>query len=299
LILISLLIFQKRGSIKKRLMIPLILTIFCSTTITLLLKYNEEKKGQPIVLLMSNYFVASLICLILLVITPNTKYSFITFGFGAALAFIFVFSFFIFTKAVAVAGAALASVSARLSVIIPIILSIIIFSEQPDSNQVVGFLLALITIILFYFSLKIVSLGKLKLLDYSYLFLLLLGIGFNDFCMKIFQHWRSEIEEPFFLFSIFTFAFIYTLTYSFIKQIKVERSTMIRGAILGIPNVFSSYFLLGALAQLPAIIVYPVTNVSIIFLTTLGAAIIWKERLNVFGKFALLFGCVAILFLSC
>jgi drug/metabolite transporter (DMT)-like permease len=280
-------------------MIPLILTIFCSTTITLLLKFNEEKKGQPIVLLMSNYFVASLICLIVLLITPNTKYSFITFGFGAALAFMFVFSFFVFTKAVALAGAALASVSARLSVIIPIILSMLLFSEQPNNNQVFGFLLALITIILFYFLLKTISLGKLKLFDYSCLLLLLLGIGFNDFCMKAFQHWRSEIEKPFFLFSIFTFAFIYTLTYSFIKQIKVDRSTVIRGAILGIPNVFSSFFLLGALAQLPAIIVYPVTNVSIILLTTLGAAIIWKERLNVFGKFALIIGCVAILFLSC
>ena len=127
-------------------MIPLILTILCSTTITLLLKYNDEKKGNPIVLLMSNYFVASLVCLTLFVATPATNYSLPTLFFGALLALMFVFSFFAFTKAVSVAGAALASVSARLSVIIPIILSMLLFSEQPNNKQAFGFLFVLVTI---------------------------------------------------------------------------------------------------------------------------------------------------------
>ena len=135
-------------------------------------------------------------------------------------------------------------------------------------------------------------------MDYSYLILLLIGIGLNDFCMKIFQHWRPETEQPLFLFSIFTFAFVYTFIYILVKQIKLQRETIVRGAVLGIPNIFSSFFLLGALAQLPAIIVYPVSNISIILLTTLGAAVIWKERLNMFGKLALVVGIVAILFLS-
>jgi len=279
-------------------MIPLILTILCSTSITLLLKHNDEKRGNAIVLLMSNYFVATLICLILLFLAPNSNFSITTLVFGALLALMFVFSFFIFTKAVAVAGAALASVSARLSVIIPIILSMLIYSEQPNKKQFLGFLFALITILLFYNSLKNVSHKKLKIMDYSYLILLLIGIGLNDFCMKIFQHWRPETEQPLFLFSIFTFAFVYTFIYILVKQIKLQRETIVRGAVLGIPNIFSSFFLLGALAQLPAIIVYPVSNISIILLTTLGAAVIWKERLNMFGKLALVVGIVAILFLS-
>ncbi len=279
-------------------MINLILTILCSTSITLLLKHNDEKKGDPIVLLMSNYFIASLVCLILWFATPNTKFSITTLAFGALLAFMFVLSFFVFTKAVSVAGAALASVSGRLSVIIPIILSMVFYSEHPNSKQVFGFLFALITILLFYYSLKNVSHKKLIIVDYSYLFLLLFGIGLNDFCMKIFQHWRPETEKPLFLFSIFSFAFVYTLIYVLTKRIKLERETVARGAILGIPNIFSSFFLLGALAQLPAIIVYPVTNICIILLTTLGAALIWKERLNLFGKFALIVGIIAILFLS-
>ena len=67
---------------------------------------------------------------------------------------------------------------------------------------------------------------------------------------------------------------------------------------MGVPNNFSTFFLLGALTQLQAIIVYPVTNIGIIVLTTLGAAIIWKERLNIFGKWALIVGIIAIFLLS-
>ena len=279
-------------------MFPLILTILCSTSITLILKYNDEKKGTPIVLLISNYFVATLISLSFLLLSPSKTYSFSTMFFGAFLAFVFVFSFFVFTKAVAVAGAALASVSARLSVIIPIIFSMLIFHEQPKYNQITGFVFTLLTILLFYYSLITSSQGKLALIDYFYLLFLLIGIGLNDFCLKIFEQTRPRTDTPFFLFSIFVFAFVYTSAYVLVKRIRVTRQTLLIGTVLGVPNIFSSFFLLGALAKLPAIIVYPVTNIGIILLTTLGAAIIWKERLNVCGKWALVVGLIAIFLLS-
>jgi drug/metabolite transporter (DMT)-like permease len=68
--------------------------------------------------------------------------------------------------------------------------------------------------------------------------------------------------------------------------------------VLGIPNVFSTIFLLGALSMLPAILVYPFMNVGIILFTTLLAFILWKEKLNRWGVFALASGLLAILFLS-
>ena len=280
-------------------MIPLILTILCSTTITLLLKYNDEKKGTAIVLLTANYFVATIITLLFLLFTPNNSYSIVTLLFGALLAFMFVFSFFMFTKAVSVAGAALASVSARLSVVIPIVFSMIFFNEKANYFHIPGFIFTLFTTFLFYYSLRNGSPTKTaKLTDYLYLLFLLMGIGLNDFCMKIFEQKRPETDTSFFLFGIFFFAFIYSAIYVFVNKIKIERQTLAIGAVLGVPNIFSSFFLLGALTQLPAIIVYPVSNIGIILLTTLAAAIIWKERLNPFGKCALISGLVAILLLS-
>jgi hypothetical protein len=128
--------------------------------------------------------------------------------------------------------------------------------------------------------------------------MVLIGIGIGDFCLKIFQHWRSPNEKALFIFVVFLSAFIYTSLVIYQKSIPIHRNVFLRGAILGLPNVFSTVFLLMALAELEAIIVYPTTNIGIILLTALGAAIIWKEKLNPIGVIALLSGILAIIFLS-
>ena len=76
------------------------------------------------------------------------------------------------------------------------------------------------------------------------------------------------------------------------------KETALWGLALGVPNVFSTVFLLAALALVPAIIVYPLINVGIILFTTLLAFVIWKEKLNRWGILALTSGLLAILFLS-
>jgi hypothetical protein len=47
-------------------MLPLFLTILCSTTIALILKHSDTKQGEPIVLLAGNYLTAGVIGLLLM-----------------------------------------------------------------------------------------------------------------------------------------------------------------------------------------------------------------------------------------
>lgn len=279
-------------------MIALLLTVLCSSSIALILKYNDTRDGNPLLLLAGNYFIAAIISFGFILADLNATVSIETFIFGVLLAFLFVASFFAFAKAVGAAGTALATVSSRLSVIVPLLLSIVIYQEEPTVYQFVGIFLAFITIILFYFSLRNESSKKLRFIDYFYLIAVLVGIGLNDFCMKVFQQWRPEVEKSYFIFIIFSAATIYTTFVIFIKQIPLKSIVLIRGGILGVPNMFSTFFILLALAQLPAIVVYPMTNIGIILLTALGAWIIWREKLNMYGKWALVSGIIAILFLG-
>ncbi len=279
-------------------MFPLLLTILSSTIIALILKYSGTRKGNPVLLLCGNYFAATVIMLILILSENKVVYSTETFLFGVALGLLFFLGFFAFAKAVSTAGASLSAVSSRLSVIIPISMSIIIFGEIPSYFQLSGIILALVTILLFYFSIRQFSGGTFHRMDYFYLFALIIGIGINDFSFKVFQNWRPGEEKNFFILTIFFFAFIYSLSYLLFKKMKFEPHTLTTGIILGIPNVFSSYFLLGALNQLPAIIVYPSINIGIIVLTSLAAFLIWKEKMNVYGWWAMGFGIGAILLLS-
>jgi drug/metabolite transporter (DMT)-like permease len=279
-------------------MFALFLTIVCSTSIALILKYNDTRGGNPLLLLTANYFVAAIIGYIFILADPSSSYSTKTLLFGAFLAMLFVASFFSFAKAVTSAGTALATVSSRLSVIVPLILSMLIYREKPSYIQMTGLVFALITIILFYYSLRNAKVTHLKFLDYFYLLAVLIGIGLSDFGMKVFQQWRPQTEKPYFIFTIFLCSFFYTFIIVMIQGIQLNKPVIIRGGILGIPNVFSTFFLLLALAQLPAILVYPMTNIGIILFTALGAAVIWKEKLNRFGKLALFFGILAIALLG-
>ena len=128
--------------------------------------------------------------------------------------------------------------------------------------------------------------------------LVLLGVGVADFGMKIFEMSWLHSAKSFFLFSLFFSAFLFSSAIMKFKGIKFEKATFIRGAVVGVPNMFSSFFLISALTQLPAIMVYPVTNIGIIILTTILANIFWKERLNKYGLLSLLAGIAAIIFLG-
>lgn len=276
----------------------LFLTILCSTSIALILKYSDTKKGEPIVLLAGNYLVASIIAFVLLLLDESKIFSVTTLLFGIGLGLLFVISFFAYAKAISYSGTGLATTSSRLSVIIPIVLSIIIFNEEPKSNHLIGFVFTFITFILFYFSVKGNHRDGAGLVKYLVLLAVFIGIGINDFAMKVFKSWKSPAEESYFVLFIFSSAFIYSSLFILVKKIKIEKHTSGWGLVLGIPNVFSTIFLLGALALLPAILVYPLMNVGIIVLTTLLAFIIWKEKLNRWGVLALISGILAIVILS-
>ena len=278
-------------------MLPLLLTILCSTSIALILKHSDTKQGEPIVLLAGNYLTAGVIGLLLMLL-KDTSYSVETFIFGALLGLLFVASFFAFAKAVAAAGTALATISSRLSVIIPIVFSIILFDEEPSAFKLFGFLFTGITFVLFYFSLLKQSNSSNKKGKYYLLLFVLISIGINDFSLKVFKDTRPETDEPFFVLIIFFFAFIYSMLFIVLKKIRIDKTTFITGVGLGVPNVFSTIFLLAALSQLPAILVYPAINIGIILFTAIGAYTLWREGMNKPGIAALISGVLAILFLS-
>ncbi|MFC2083908.1 EamA family transporter [Bacteroidota bacterium] len=279
-------------------MTDLILTILCSTTIALMLKFNDIKKGNSLVLLYGNYLIATIIALFLFFIETDSTYSVVTFAFGAIIGIMFVFSFFAFIKAVNIAGTAIAVLSSRLSLIVPILLSFVVYAERPNLYQSIGFIFTFITLGFFYLSLKTKKSKTLKMWDYIYLFGVLLGMGLADFSMKVFEQFKPASEKSFFLFSIFIFSFLYSLGYSLLKKNRFENNTFIRGNILGIPNIFSSFFLIATLSQFKAIIVYPIVNISVIIITAISAYILWNDKVNKYGIIALLFGAVAIILLS-
>jgi drug/metabolite transporter (DMT)-like permease len=276
----------------------LILAIICSSSLALILKHGHVKNANIAMLINGNYLTASLIALGFILFKYGFHYSIEAVLFGAVLGILLAGTFVIYSKAINLAGTALATVSARLSVLIPVLLSIMLFGESPNIKMIFGFLLALVTLYMFYLSLKNHNSGSTSKNKYLYLLALLLGIGLIDFSMKLYEHKFLPEEKGVFVFTIFFSAFIYTLVYLLVKKIKFDKSTYNLGLILGIPNVLSIHFLLAALSQVPAIVVFPIMNIGVIVVTATAAYLIWKEKINLYGRIAIVLGIAAILLLK-
>lgn len=279
-------------------MIFLILTIICSTSLALILKYGSVKKSNIILLINGNYLTASIFALGFIIYQGGFHFSLNAILFSMFLGVLFAETFVLYSKAINYAGTALATVSARLSVLIPVLTSIILYSEKPSFQMLVGFVLVLVTLFFFYLSLKSHGNESESTAKYFYLFLLLVGIGAVDLSMKIFEQNFDKTEKGTFVFQIFFFAFIYTLIRILSGKIKFDKQTYTIGLVLGFPNVLAITFLLEALHILPAIIVFPIQNIGVILLTAIAAYIFWKEKINLYGRIALAVGIAAILLLK-
>jgi drug/metabolite transporter (DMT)-like permease len=276
----------------------LLLTILSSSSIAVILKINSRKHGEPLVLLAGNYFSASILSLILLFTEKTVSTSIELIPLGAFLSILFVGSIFAFSKSVTLSGAALSTVSSRLSVLVPILLSTLFFNELPTVFQLIGLGLTITTIILFYFSISEKSIENYSKIKFKYLILVLAGIGLADFFMKVFQENWTLQNKPWFLFWIFFFSFLITLTLAIRKKNKIKPSTMYLGLLMGIPNIFSSYFLIESLKMFKSVIVYPVVNIGIILFTGIIVKIFWHEHWNNYSKIAMIVGLLSIVFLS-
>lgn len=278
-------------------MIYLILAIICSSSLALILKQGNVKKSNTAILINANYLTASLLSLAFVFYKGTLNISIEAFLFALFLGYLFAATFFIYSKAVGLAGTALATVSARLSVLIPVIFSIILYGESPNIKMILGFLIALITLYLFYLSLKNHNGSPHSTRSYLILITLLLGIGLVDFSMKIFERNFLTEEKGTFVFTIFFSAYIYTLGYILFKKIKFEPHTFKLGLLLGLPNVLAIHFVLAALSELPAIVVFPIQNIGVIVFTAVMAYLIWKEKINNYGFAALITGILSIILL--
>lgn len=279
-------------------MINLLLTIYCSASIAIILKLNSNRNGDSIVLLTGNYFAASIISLVLLVSDKNSTTSIDLVPLGLFLSILFVGSIFAFSKSVSLSGAALSTVSSRLSVFVPIIFSLIFYDELPTAYQIIGLVLTLLTIILFYLSINNSKKGPQNKNVFKYLLLILFGIGIADFFMKVFQENWESTDKPWFLYWIFFFSFLITSFITIRKKKALDKRTILWGMAMGVPNIFSSYFLIESLKSFSAVFVYPIVNISIIIITALIVKIFWNEVWNSYSKLALLSGILSILLLS-
>jgi len=170
-------------------------------------------------------------------------------------------------------GIVLSSLFMKLGLLVPMVISVVFFREIPTLTQIAGFILAVGAIVLINWHKGARSAATLGLIG-----LLLLG-GSSDAMAKVFQVLGVPAHENRFLFYSFFTALLLCCALVIGKKERITPGSVLFGALIGIPNFFSSKFLLGALTQLPAVVVYPTFSVATILIVTACGMLFFKECL--------------------
>ena len=258
-------------------MVYLLLAIASSALISVIMRLSADKVKGNLSMLAVNY----LICMLLSAVYAGGKVLPVQAdGFGAALGLgilggvLFLAAFVLMQRNTIKNGVVLSSLYMKLGLLVPMVLSVAMFGEMPAAVQIAGFVLAVGAIVLMNAGKD--ARGGLK----PDLLLLLLVGGGADAMAKIYEEYGPAALNGQYLFYVFGVALILCSALVLIKKEKPGKNELLFGALIGIPNFFSSKFLLGALGTVPAVVVYPTFSVATILLVTLTGVAVFKEHLS-------------------
>lgn len=266
----------------------LLLAFFSSLSIVLLLRVFENRGYDRYVIIASNYLISGSIGFLFLTSRefPNAEMLL----FGAVTGLLFFVSFSAFSLSLKRYGIASTVTFGRLSLAIPVIASILLWGESPSFTDI--FSLALIFLIIFLWGGRIKNISPL-------LILLFFLFGVIDASMKYFKIKFPSVDNNMFLITLFFSAFIWSWIYIIFSGRKVKRAAVLNGLFLGIPNFFSSYFVLLALSNgIPAFVTFPFINIGVIISSAILGKLLFKEKLSPKRIVLIILGVASIILLS-
>jgi len=277
-------------------MIYLVFAIISSALVSIVMRLSTGRIKANMAMLAANYCTA----LILSLATGNVSGLVnsmdgieVALLLGAINGVLYMVSLVSFQKSVAQNGVVLSSVFMKLGILVPMLLSITVFAEMPSLVQILGFIIAIISIV-------IINSGgeqKEKKFDFSLVILLILS-GSADSMAKIFEEIGVAAQSGVF----FTLTFLVAMSLCIVRLIKsgqrIGKNEVLFGCLIGIPNFMSAKFLLLALERMPAVIIYPSYSVATILVVTVTGVLAFKEKLRAAQWLAMLLILAALILLN-
>jgi drug/metabolite transporter (DMT)-like permease len=306
-------------------MIYLIIAILCSSAMAIIFKISENNKLNRYAVTTFNYITAVFISLILMlrensripnievsnflgevnkVISNNNifsiEYTLIWCLFlGGITGVLYLISLLMYQLCVHKQGMSLTGTFSKLGILVPTLLSISLWGEVPNKFQWIGIALSILSILIINLDF---SSNKFNYKSIKWSLILLFFInGFTEFTSKIFEKYTLVQYKSLFLFFVFFTAFLLSLILlyiSFKKGNSITKSDIITGICVGIPNLFSTFFLINSLKYIQASVAFPTYSVGTILVINVFGIVIFKEILSRKELLGILTTLIAILFLN-
>ncbi len=247
----------------------LALSVLCSVLIAnLLMLFGRKGKLEMLPVFLGNYFVASLFSYASL---PQNSLHFSGFdlSFGILAGALFLGNFWVYQRSIVFNGLSLSVGVMRMAMIVPVLLGVFVFREKLSTFNQTGIILGLMA-----FSFKA---NPKELHNLLWIIGLFAVSGLTDASLKVYKEFGSG-QEAFFIYTVFTSAFILSLCIIIIGRLKVPLSALLAGFALGVPNRLSTVFFLKGLNTVRSALAYPLVAVSIVFLGIISDLVFWKKK---------------------
>jgi drug/metabolite transporter (DMT)-like permease len=290
-------------------MLFLALSILTSTLLIIILKSFAKFEVNTFQAIVVNYWVCTLTgSMIEGYYTPmhleaiSTPWFYSTLMLGVS--FIVLFNLMGYTAQKL--GLTVVSVSNKLSLIIPVSLAFFFMNEKVTALKILSIVMALAAVVLVTFQKNKENGSKPSKLLFILPIVLFLGSGFNDSLVNHIVQTTGlmEAEKPKFVIWIFQVAAILgtiiLIIQLILKQQKFALKNIIAGVCLGVPNYFSMYYLVKALADsgLQSSVVFPINNVAIVIASAISGIVLFTEKLTKLQIAGILLACISIVILA-
>ena len=285
-------------------MLYLLATILLNVVISVIIKLFSRYDINALQAIVANYVVCVVTGCLFMGSMPFTAAAVGSSWFPWALlmgaGFISIFNLMAYSTRID--GITTTTIANKLSLVIPVLFSLIVYREHAGIGKIVGIVLAFPAV---YLTSRVTG-DDNKPQNLFWPAILFAGSGSLDTIMNYVQQNHLTTPNDQALYTVFCFAVAGSLgvllmaTLVVLKKIKLQWRNLIAGICLGIPNYFSIYFFIRALNSdfLQSSASIPVMNIGILVASSLTALLVFREKANALRYTGLVLSVIAILLIA-
>ncbi len=222
------------------------------------------------------------------------------------LGLLFVCLFYLVALTTNTFGITVASVSNKMSVVIPVTAAIIFYHDIITASKVIGIILALCAVTMVSIKKKKNQLHIQHKWQYLLPLILFVGCGSIDTVINYLQanYVNPKLSNEYILSTAFLVAAVLGsiafIILAITGKIVPHTKSLITGLFLGIPNFYCMYLVMKSLETgiMTASVFFPVNNISIVAVSSIVSVIAFREKLNNINYVGIALSITAILLIA-
>ena len=222
------------------------------------------------------------------------------FGLSILTGFWFIFTYLLMTASTQRSGVTVTSLSSKLSVVLPILAGVVMFSERLNFVATMGIVLALVALVLVLGGRG----GNNEKHNKNWLLpvCIFFGTGTGDILMKITEQKNTGDDLGFMIAFIYFIALVFgviIVVWDIARgKSKWQWKSAFGGIGLGVINFFSTSSVYHAMRSFDNVVLFPIYNIGVVSLTAIIGWLVFKEKLTLKNYIGLVIAVIAVVLIT-